>query len=152
MKKALLAILLAIVLASCSTGSGYSGFSPVDPAGWAYGDTLYFTPEMPDSITAGSISVAVCHNDAYPYSRLYLEVLYPSGATMCRDTIEMTLCDPYGRWRGKHIGSTYQMVGNLDEKIRVHRGTPFAVVHIMRDDTLRGIEQVGLNFLPLDGQ
>lgn len=141
-----LAVILALLLWACGDRHReYAGFTELPAEGWAYGDTLVFYPEVADSIAVGALSVTVGHNTRYRWSNLWLEVSYPAGKGVVRDTLEMVLADDYGHWLGTGA-SSYLLTQALPKRHRISRGTPVAVRHVMRTDTLRDIERVGLSF------
>ena len=143
-------IMIAVLTAACSvTPSDYSRFTNLPERGWAYGDTVRFTPDTIDPTSPKQLSVAVRHNNDYEYSNLWLEVTYMTADSVtCRDTLSMELADVYGHWRGHGSGPSLQVVDTLAHGVALRRGQQVRVRHIMRLDTLPGIEQVGITFLP----
>lgn len=133
--KAVVALLVALSAWSCAPSGYYSEYCPLPEAGWAYGDTLAF---MPDSSVAPAVDIALRHNDAFPYSSLWIEV----SDSLRRDTVRIDLCDSYGRWLGTGFGSSHQIRVALP--FRLSAGRRLSIRHIMRVDTLTGIEQIGL--------
>ncbi len=148
MRNLLSVILVTLALGACAPGNECSTFVDLAAGGWAYGDSVVFTPAMADSVADGHLKIAVCHDNSYPWSNLWLEVSYPGPQGTYRDTVEMTLADPFGHWQGKAIGSTYQMQATLPARLRLHADTRVEVRHIMRLDTLRGLTKVGVTFTP----
>lgn len=128
-------VAIAAVLTSCSSAGYYSGFEDIDPDGWAYGDTIEFTT---DSCVPSPMMVALRHNDSYPFKNIWIEI---SDSTHT-DTVNIELCDIYGRWHGKGIGSSYQIAAPVPFSIAPQ--TRLKIRHILRVDTLKGIEQIGL--------
>ena len=64
------------------------------------------------------------------------------------DTLNVILADMYGHWRGSGTGPSLQVVDTIATGIPLHLGQRIQVRHIMRLDTIEGIEQVGITFLP----
>lgn len=140
-----LTAIFIMAVASCSDRhSDYSRFVSLPENGWVYGDTVRIRPVGLDSADTRRLEVAVCNNNDYPYRNLWLEVSYRTDRGVIRDTVEMELADVYGRWLGKGIGTTYQTARKLAARFPLQDSTEIAVRHIMRADTLRGLEQVGL--------
>lgn len=146
----------AILLYAC-TGHETSGFSDIDPAGWIYGDTVYFTPSLHlpyDSDTCqnskGDISIVIRHTNQYEYANIWLELRYLSQDSLHIDTINMPLANEFGKWFGNGIGVSYQYVYTPLENIELDLADTVKISHIMRVDTLKGIEQVGLKFVPIE--
>ena len=61
-----------------------------------------------------------------------------------RDTLDIRLADVYGRWLGSGFGASYQREVTVSPAAVVDITRPVALRHIMRVDTLQGIEQVGI--------
>lgn len=104
MMRRLLFPIFAAVLAACSGGEGsgdvaFSAFSPVEPEGWRYTDTLQFVVgAQADTVAAtGDLVLCVRHSDAYPYSNIWVELLAPDGS----HSAQMELADVFGRWHGR---------------------------------------------------
>lgn len=143
---------LSSLLCGCQPGTeGYSAYSTLPTEGWRYGDTVRLIIRVPDSIASGTLSVAVRHNNDYPYSEAMLEVTYPGGGDRVhRDTVAFPLSNSYGRWTGHGFGASYQMEVPLRHSVRLPDSATVMVRHVMRADTLRGIEQVGVFFNPAE--
>ncbi len=135
-----------LLIAACSDRhSGYSEFKTIPEQGWVYGDELTFIPTQLDTLTAREVYLAVRHTNDYPYSNLWLELCVnaDSAYAVC-DTVCLTLADDFGRWYGSGIGSARQFQLLLPKLLKVNDSTTIRMRHIMRADTLRGIEQVGI--------
>ncbi len=130
--------------------SAFCDFATLPAQGWAYGDTISLTPRyMSDSIAAGHLVVALRHNNSYPYSNIWLEVTHtaPDGRVM-RDTVNCVLADMYGRWKGHGVGASFQFADTIPPQVAVTAGSPITIRHIMRVDTIRNIEHLGIMLVP----
>lgn len=134
------------VMAGCSgRHSSFSSFTDTDIHGWAYGDTLTFFPTGLDSADTRTLDAAIRHSGDYMYRNLWLEMSYRgSDSILRRDTVELELADVYGRWLGSGFGPSYQMQVQVGLAANLADSTPIHIRHIMRVDTLRGIQQVGI--------
>ncbi len=151
MKRLLPALILgaAAALAGCSQPEGsYAAFSALPGSSWPYPDTLLIEPSLPDSVAVGRLAVAVRHTNGYEYRNLWLEISTPMLDTLVTDTVNIGLADDYGRWYGRGIGVSYVTTDTLPGSYCLTRGSAVRVRHIMRVDTLRDIEQIGLIFIP----
>lgn len=158
-KAKILIVAIVALLAACSIdghhGNGddnyYSAFGTMPDASWKYAGPLNFTVDtLRDSITApGSLLVSIRHTAGYAYSNIWLELTtdldQPSP-----DTINLRLADDYGRWLGRGSGPSIMRVDTVKSSIRLHRGQRIRLRHIMRTDTLHGIELAGITFIPTD--
>ena len=142
-------ICLALCLGACSPKhNDYSEFKTLDLGGWAYGDTLTYNVEHQDSIAEGDLLLAIRHTNNYLYQNLWLEVRFTDANRLhYTDTLNIILADVYGRWNGKGIGISFQKQVLLKRNLRHAKGSPVKVRHIMRTDTLREIELVGIDFV-----
>ncbi|MFG6381890.1 MAG: gliding motility lipoprotein GldH [Muribaculum sp.] len=142
-------LLFSIGLGACSSRQNdYSEFCNLPPAGWVYDDTLRFITDIADSVASGTLTVAVRHNNNYPYSNLWLELTRRSGVDkISRDTVNLQLADIYGRWYGNGFGASYQFSDTVRGITRLFRGDTITVRHIMRLDTLPDVEQLGITFV-----
>lgn len=143
-------VLVTLLLGACGSGKrDYSRWDHLPAKGWAYGDTISLLPvdttlSDNDSIVTGALEVALRHSSDYPYSNLWLEVTYHSERHMMRDTLDITLADVYGRWLGSGFGASYQQSVLINPSAVIDVTRPVMVRHIMRVDTLQGIDQVGV--------
>lgn len=147
----IIAVSLFALLAACGRGErDYSSWEQLPAEGWAYTDTISLLPVDTtltdnDSILDGTLHVALRHSNAYPYSNIWLELTYHGdGPYMLRDTINMPLADLYGRWLGSGFGAGYQRELIVKPDTRIDLTRPVTLRHIMRVDTLRGVEQIGI--------
>lgn len=145
-------LLLTMLLGACSPGKrDYSRWDNLPASGWVYGDTVSLLPADTslhdnDSLVTGALRVALRHSSDYPYSNLWLEVTYHSDRRrMMRDTLDITLADVFGRWLGSGFGASYQQSVLVSPSAVVDITRPVSVRHIMRVDTLRGIDQIGVS-------
>lgn len=136
----------AIVMAACSSPTEHSGFTTISHHGWIYGDTVRFAPDAADSVPYDECDVAIVvrNNNNYEYSNLWLSLEYPGSDTIHTDTIEIVLADRFGNWLGKGIGGSYQLSDTVMHGIALDPAKEIKVSHIMRTDTLEGIEQIGI--------
>lgn len=150
----MLIIMLLLIVPSCAIDRNeYSEFKDIPIDGWKYDDTLIFTPQLNDSVAIGVLEIALRHNNDYLYSNLWLEVSYCTAIDSMIavvDTLNIELADIYGKWHGSGSGMLYQLSDSIATECLLKSGVPIKVRHIMRDDNLTGIEQVGITFIPND--
>lgn len=148
MRRIISILTVLLCLGACVPGhNDYSEFKNIPVEGWCYNDTLTFTPGIADSVADGMLTIAVRHSGDYIYSNLWMEVRYTDGDNEKTDTLNIVLADIYGHWHGHGLGASFQMSDTVSTSCRITRNTPVKVRHIMRADTLRAVEQVGIIFL-----
>lgn len=142
--------LLTGALLSCNgyRCNDYSEYFRIADEGWRYADSLRFVPVHADSLCEGRFVVGITHTDAYPYTELCMEVSLFDGERHRHDTIAISVVDSYGSWTGSGIGASFQLTDTLAPLTHIS-GSPVTVRHIMRVDTLSGISNVGLFFVPV---
>ena len=132
----ILAAALATLITACARSIGYSDYAEIPPPGWAYGDTLTFIPDS--AVTAYPCIIGLRHTGSYPWTDIVLEV----SDSRHRDTINVSLCDTYGKWRGTGFGDSYQVATPMP--FAPTPSEPLHFRHVMRVDTLRGLTAIGL--------
>lgn len=141
-----------MMLGACSYNpNDYSCFADIDADGWPADKTFVFMPETADSIAEGTLSLLVRHTNDYPYSNLWVELESQqpadSGHIATRlDTICIELADIYGNWYGTGAGTSFQLKDTISTRFTLMRDAPLRLRHIMRPQTVEGLEQVGIIF------
>lgn len=141
------ATVLLAVTACTPSPDDYSSFHTLPGNGWAYSHRLSFISEIADSAATGSMTVAVRHSAAFDYRNLWLEVAQTMpDSTVRRDTVNIELADKFGTWLGSGLGTSFQRAVTLPRPFTLADSSTVTVRHIMRVDTLTGIEQIGIIF------
>lgn len=147
MRKILLYILSVISLTACSPGSNtYSSYINFESGKWLYNDTITFPMNNENFVSSGSLIIGLRHNNNYPYRNIWIEkTISDSNNTIHSiDTINIELCDIYGQWYGSGVGKSYQLSYKFDKITPSLPKGKIQIRHIMRDDTLSGVEQLGI--------
>lgn len=145
-------VVLAMSFIACG-GRDYSNWTNLPAEGWVYGDTVLLNPLDPslpdnDSLVGGTLKVALRHGNSYRYSNIWLEMTYHTADhRMIRDSINLRLADVYGRWLGSGFGASYQQEVLVSPMTVIDLTQPVALRHIMRVDTLCGVEQIGIEIV-----
>lgn len=157
--KTLPVLSLTLLLAACSAG-GYHGngddnyfsaFASMPDTRWDYASPLTFNVDtLRDSISPrGDMLLTVRHSHGYNFRNLWLEIVYDQADTIATpDTLNIILADVYGHWRGNGSGPSLQVIDTIARDIPLRQGQKIGLRHIMRLDTVEGIEQVGITYLP----
>jgi gliding motility-associated lipoprotein GldH len=145
-KLAIATTILSATLCACSDlGSEHTEWRDIDLPGWRYGQELVFNADS-DSVAIDRLVLSVRHTDKYEYANLWLELSYASGDTVVADTFNIELADSFGKWYGTGTGVSFQQNDTLMPRHRVNLGSPLHLRHIMRIDTLKNIDQIGLSY------
>lgn len=142
------AVILFLIFGLVSSCTGrtdeFSAFRNIPESGWAYSHALTFAPEHADSVSSGPLYLTMRHGDAYPYSNIYLEV----SAGGEKDTVRIQLADVYGNWLGKGLGASREVTVMVRDRFVHHTGDTVTVRHILRTDTLQGVDMIGIQLNP----
>lgn len=141
---------LFAILAACNGReivNSYSGYNLLPSDGWSYTRIEEFPLSTRDSIVDGTLLVALRHSGAYPFTDVQLEIDYTDLCCSHTDTITIPLTDPYGKWLGAGVGTSYQITDTVARFTHAN-GSGVKIRHLMRCDTLRGINQIGIFFVP----
>jgi len=140
-------LLSLLVLAACDSNTMYHSYLHLPKEGWGKSDTLTFKAPITDSLASYRISVEVRNRDDYPYSNLYLFISHNTqdSTVFVTDTVKYTLADKSGKWLGTGLGDLYQSASSYTFVAPRRSGNlTFRVTHGMRDNTLMGINDIGL--------
>lgn len=112
---------------------------------WIYNDTISYDINIPDTTICGELTIGIRHNNNYPYRNIWIELTHCDSNAIIHsiDTVNIELCDVYGKWHGNGVGSSYQISYILPKSITISSKDKLQLRHIMRIDTLHGIEQLG---------
>ncbi len=146
-------LITALILTVCVTSGCVKGevsaYGDVALEGWSYGDTVTLTCDSTSISPYSNMYLSLTHNNNYPYRNIWLEISYIDQDSLIRvDSVNIELCDKYGRWYGKGFGPSYQIETQVPGAILPPPGSKINVRHIMRTDTLRGIEKIGMSLRP----
>ncbi len=146
--KVIFVIILAVMMGACSNEQGH--YQAVDEAGWIFADTIVFSPVLAEENDTApkmvhALAVGIRHTNAYEYSNIWVELTTTQAPdTLMRDTFNIRLADDYGHWYGTGIGVGYQKVDTVLRDVWLKPNAQVYLRHIMRTDTLHGIEQAGI--------
>lgn len=140
----IISILFTIILYSCTTNTVYHKYNTIQEETWNREDTLYFT--ISDSIESGTYNteIGIRHTASYPYKDLWLSVVTPNRDKA--DTIHVYLTNDRGNWNsnGSTGGYFQYSVSGIDLNYRSSADSIIKVCHIMNDNHLKGITDIGI--------
>jgi len=145
-------IVLMLLLGACRSNGLYDQSMRIDGRWWK-NKAEQFEASVQDSLQLYDFYLNVRHNTSYRYSNLYLflQTRFPNG-NISRDTIEIVLANAEGKWLGKGWGDVREDHVLLRKQLRFPlKGTyVFSIWQAMRQDTLNGIQDVGIQIVPVD--
>ncbi len=141
-----LALSLITGLIACDRKKVFEAYHKIDEKGWNKDSVVVFTVHLTDTIKNNNLFVNIRNKGTYPYSNIYLFLTIgsPDGTTRT-DTVQFTLAEPSGKWKGSGIGGLHD--NQIQYKSSVyfpHKGDyKFMIKQGMRDNVLQGIRDVG---------
>lgn len=142
-------LFILFALISCNGNTAYHTYQNLPSAGWQKQDTLEYI--LPSYLAGKSyqMEIGLRHTENYAYQDIWLKVLHPLSPQIHPDTLHLKLADQWGNWQGKGTsGNLYQYTNN--QVIHLSSADSLLqIVHIMRDNPLKGISDVGIKLSPL---
>jgi gliding motility-associated lipoprotein GldH len=94
-----------VLLTACDPDMVYDHYTSFESGMWSWSDVAVFEIEITDTLSLNNIYLQVRHSTDYPLSNLYMfvNVKGPHGQFR-RDTVNMILATPEGKWTGKGVG------------------------------------------------
>lgn len=137
---------------ACREGEEYYAFQQIKNGLWEKKNTLSFQIDSlrTHPLKKYAVSIELTHNNLYPYQNLWLIVSSNFRDTLQRnDTVEIRLTDKKGNWLGKGAGGLRQLSTPYKETVQLDSQKTYTVSfrHFMKDETLNGIEKVGVKIM-----
>lgn len=101
---------LLLLLYSCDPDMVYDRYMTTEDGLWTWKDVGVFEMNITDTVSLHNVYLQVRHTVEYPMSNLYMFVVLkgPSGQ-FHRDTVNMVLAAPDGKWKGKGTGKLREL-------------------------------------------
>ncbi len=131
----------------CNSGAVYEQNSRIPGAVWNRDNIPVFDVKIEDTLTPHNLLINIRNTGEYPRSNLFLFISVTSpGGSHTRDTLELILAEPSGRWKGRGFGSIWQNRFYYRQNVLFpERGTyTFEIEQAMRIEDISGIMDVGL--------
>lgn len=148
----LLYLLSLLALVSCG-GTLFHRYEQVDDMLWGKSDTIEFlyNGSEPGSETGVDATLEIRHDAGYDNRYLLVRMEVVDVVDNCIVAVDTFLCevyDDYGRRNGSASGGLYQLSGNsLPLPISSKDTVLVRLSHIMEQETLDGIADVGIKFV-----
>jgi gliding motility-associated lipoprotein GldH len=139
--------LLILLLSSACTSPAFFDETKATPKEWSSKEKISFNVDVNDTLSAFNFFIQVRNTVDYSYSNVYffVQTYFPDGR-FARDTLNIWLANPEGKWLGKGYGSyrdreiLFKQKGRFPMK-GVYR---FEFEQAMYNDKLTGIESIGI--------
>lgn len=138
--------MVMLLIASCDENRVLDDYKAIPPSGWERDSLVDFNVDITNTSHKYNLYLNVRNKTSYSYSNLWLfvEIIEPD-STIKKDTTEIILADPDGKWLGEgfdglktHVKPfksyfTFDQAGVYN--IKIQQG--------MRENNLKGINDIG---------
>ncbi|HEX7583515.1 MAG TPA: gliding motility lipoprotein GldH [Prolixibacteraceae bacterium] len=142
-----LSLFLLAGIVSCDRKRVFESYIKLDEKGWNKDSVVVFHVQLKDTTRNHNLYVNIRNKGTYPYSNLwlFLTIGSPDG-TMRTDTVEFSLAEPSGRWKGSGIGGLHDNQILYKSSVYFPRKGQyiFKIKQGMRDNVLQGIRDIGI--------
>ncbi len=147
-----LIVVFCLFLYSCKQVELYERLKNIDKASWQKQQVADFNLDITDTISPYNVYVVIRHTNAYAYRNIWLNVgLQQAGDSMRYQSFELELAAA-DKWLGTGMDDIYEHRALLFPKpVHFNKIGPvhFSLQHIMRQDPLPGLMQVGIRVEPV---
>lgn len=144
--------LLITALYGCGHADLYERLQNIDKAAWSEQQVPSFTFDITDTAASYNVNVVVRHTNSYGYRNIWLNVgLQQPGDTIRHQPFELQLAAT-DNWLGTGMDDVFEHRAMLFSKpVHFNKSGPitFTLQHIMRQNPLPGIMQVGIRVEPV---
>jgi gliding motility-associated lipoprotein GldH len=138
---------LVVGIVSCDRKRVFESYQKLDENGWNKDSVVVFNVQLTDTIKNHNLYVNIRNKGTYPYSNLWLFMTVKSPDGLLRtDTVEFTLAEPSGKWKGSGIGGLHDNQILYKNSVYFPRKGDyiFSLKQGMRDNVLQGIRDIGI--------
>lgn len=141
-------------LSACTGKTVFSEYRHLPNSGWEADSAVVFNITIPDTTLRYDVLFFIRHTQKYRYQNMWLFVDEQNGKEIMpnnintQDTIEFFLADDRGRWLGNGYGNTREMpIIYKHNSVFSSDTIVFRIKQAMREETLRGISEIGLKIV-----
>ena len=116
-------ILVCVLFLSCSEGVVYEEYQKINSEGWFSEKPLVYKFTINDTVSSYKIKLHIRHQTEYEYQNLIFFV-----HTNRTDTIDINLCDKYGKWFGSGFGDIRDLSVVLNSQKKFDRKKEHTIV------------------------
>jgi gliding motility-associated lipoprotein GldH len=132
---------------ACDSARVFEENQAIENSIWNANKPIVFGVDINDTLTPYNFYFNIRHAEAYPFSNLYLflNTKFPNGQ-MARDTVELMLQNPDGKWAGSGLGDIWDNQIRFKQNLRfpMKGRYEFSVIQAMQMENLPAIMEVGM--------
>jgi gliding motility-associated lipoprotein GldH len=137
---------LLIMISACDKNRVFDDYKSIPENGWEKDSLVSFDFNIARATQKHNLYLNVRNKTSYNYSNLWLfvEITDPDG-TVKKDTIEITLAEPTGKWLGEGFGGLKTRVTIFRRDVTFNKTGIYniKIQQGMRENNLRGISDIG---------
>jgi gliding motility-associated lipoprotein GldH len=137
---------LLILISACDKNRVFDDYKSIPENGWEKDSLVSFDFNIARATQKHNLYLNVRNKTSYNYSNLWLfvEITDPDG-TVKKDTIEITLAEPTGKWLGEGFGGLKTRVTIFRRDVTFNKTGIYniKIQQGMRENNLRGISDIG---------
>jgi gliding motility-associated lipoprotein GldH len=145
--------LLLVLFSACDRNQVFDDFRTIPNSGWHKDSLMFFDFKVADTKSNNNLFLKIRNSVNYEYSNvwLFIEILQPDGRSV-KDTFEITLADPTGKWLGEGISDlkTRETVYRRNVYFPVSGNYQVKIQQGMRQENLTGIHDIGFRIEKLE--
>lgn len=138
---------LIVAIMACDRNRIFEEYQAINQDGWHKDSLLVFDFPISDTLKSNNLYLNIRNDVDYGFSNLWLfvQIEQPDGLAV-RDTFEMVLAEPSGRWLGQGMGGLKIRQAMYRNNVFFPRSGTYKVTvqQGMRETILEGIRDVGL--------
>lgn len=132
---------------SCNHNRVYEVYQTLETEGWHKDTIPTFHFEIADTLSIYNVFVNIRNKNNYPYSNLWLFIdIEAPDQSVLRDTFEISLARPDGKWLGKGIGNLFDLQALYKRNVYFPVSGTYTI-HLqqgMRNELLPGVNDIGI--------
>lgn len=139
--------LLLLILSGCDNKRVFEENQEVVKGLWNARQPLVFQATITDTVSPHNVFLNLRNAGTYPFSNIFLFINTTlPGGQLDRDTVEIMLANPEGKWLGKGLGDIWDNQILFKQQVRFPRAGEyrFEITQAMRLDPLPGIMDGGI--------
>lgn len=147
--KSNIALLFILLLTACDKHVVYYTYQPTSSVGWLSSDTLSYEIPIKSTTTPLYFQSEVRYTAQYPYINLSIELTHHlrDSSKIQRDTLHYQLMDNEGKRGANNWSCLYESTLPLQVSVQDTGIYQVKIRHIMQNDTLPGIHDVGMKIM-----
>jgi gliding motility-associated lipoprotein GldH len=135
------------MITACGDNYFYAKSKTVQDQAWYKEEEKAFVFEVMDTTETYNFIINLRNTTDYEFQNLFLfmNTVYPDQSTS-RDTIELILARPDGKWLGKGSGFYRDNLFLFKKNVKMPEAGKYRIefIQAMRRDTLYGVDEIGL--------